>query len=98
MVEVLNIASKDAPNASQPARPRDVEQMAKYSETANAKDNAASRTEFRAGYFRGREKQKATVIDVERGWNPPKPILYRIEHVPQHTWEATLVESFPLVE
>lgn len=47
----------------------------------------------------GDEKcQETTAVDVEQALNSPKPILYRIEHVPPHTSEAALMESFPLVE
>jgi hypothetical protein len=97
-VEVLKIASIDAPSAPQSASATDMDQLVSYGEIADAPDNSATRTELRVGYRGGRECQEATAVDVEQALNWPKPIMYRIEHVPPHTLEAILVESFPLVE
>jgi pimeloyl-ACP methyl ester carboxylesterase len=93
-VKFENVALKDAPSTPQQDIAADTEEIADYWETDDAKNEAASRPGLRGEHYRGRETQKEAIIDVERRVNPPKPMLYRIEYVPQDVSEASLVGSF----
>jgi hypothetical protein len=70
------------------------ERVAKRRKTEDAKDEANSILGLRRVHPRGHELRSENVTDVERCVNPPKPMLYRIENIPQDASEASLVESF----
>ena len=94
-VKVEKVGLKAGPSTHQLAVAANSEKLANYEKTEGAEDEAASSPGLAGVAHGGRDGQRQAVSDAKRRkLIAPKPLLYRIEGVPQGSSQVSLVESF----